>query len=62
MSRSTGAIFSGTITATMMALAIVAGGFTAGSVGNVADDPGTATVVPATPTVPPDSDGHGWVD
>jgi hypothetical protein len=62
MPRSSVAIFSGTITAIMMVLAIIVGGFTAGTVGNVADDPGPTTVVPAPPTVQPDSDGHGWID
>jgi hypothetical protein len=69
MPRSNIAIFSGAVTAVMMTLAIVVGGITAGSIGNVADDTGTTVVVPPTttdvptsPGVQPDSNGHGWID
>jgi hypothetical protein len=62
MPRPNAALFSGTITALTMVLAIIAGGFTAGTISHVADDTGTTTVTPAPPTDQPDGDGHGWID
>lgn len=62
MFRSTAAISPRTITTMMIALAVITGGFTAGSAHQVAGHAGTAAVVSTSPSQQPDSDGHGWIN